>query len=87
MECAGGIVCEGVCMQAYEPNTLLLHNFLTTMGVGLPSTAATCLFHPEKKVVVLCGDGGFMLNFRTRFQSFFQLGPKVKKWALKIFIT
>jgi len=49
-------------MQAYEPNTLLLDNSLTTMGVGLPSTTTTCLLHLEKKVVAICGDGGFMLN-------------------------
>jgi acetolactate synthase-1/2/3 large subunit len=66
-------------MQAYEPNTLLLDNFLTTMGVGLPLMAATCLFHPKKKVVVVCGDGGFLSKSQARFQSFFPLGPKVKK--------
>jgi thiamine pyrophosphate-dependent acetolactate synthase large subunit-like protein len=73
-------------MQAYEPNTLLLDNSLTTMGVGLPLATTTYFFHP-KKVVVVCGDGGFMLNSQSGFQSFFPLGPKVKKWALKIFIA
>jgi acetolactate synthase-1/2/3 large subunit len=56
-----------VCMQAYELNTLLLDIFLTTMGVGLPSAAIACLFHLEKKVVAVCGDGGFMLNFHVGF--------------------
>ncbi len=69
-------------MQAYELNTLLLDNFLTIMGVGLPSAIIACFLHPKKKVVVVCGDGGFMLNFQARFQSFFTLGFKVKKWAL-----
>jgi thiamine pyrophosphate-dependent acetolactate synthase large subunit-like protein len=73
-------------MQAHEPNTLFFDNSLTTMGVGLPSVTTTCLLHP-KKVVVVCGDGGFMLNSESRFQSFFPLGPKVKKWALEIFIA
>ncbi len=54
-------------MQAYELNTLLLDIFLTTMGVGLPSAAIACLFHLEKKVVAVCGDGGFMLNFHVGF--------------------
>jgi hypothetical protein len=58
-----------VCMQAYEPNTLLLDNSLATMGAGLPSAAAACLLHPEKKVVAVCGDGGFMLNSQAGFQS------------------
>jgi hypothetical protein len=55
-----------LCMQAYEPSTLLLDNSLTTMGVGLP-LATTCLFHPEKKVVAVCDDGGFMLNSQLIF--------------------
>ncbi|CAM6019689.1 unnamed protein product [Sphagnum balticum] len=68
---ADGIVCldNGMfkvwfarCYKAYEPNTLLLDNSLATMGAGLPSAAAACLLHPEKKVVAVCGDGGFMLN-------------------------
>jgi acetolactate synthase-1/2/3 large subunit len=49
-------------MQAYEPNTLLFNNSLTTMGVGLPLVATTYFLHLEKKVVAICGDGGFMLN-------------------------
>jgi acetolactate synthase-1/2/3 large subunit len=50
-------------MQAYdEPNTLFLNNSLTTMGVGLPSVVTTYFLHPKKKVVAICGDGGFMLN-------------------------
>jgi thiamine pyrophosphate-dependent acetolactate synthase large subunit-like protein len=74
-------------MQAYEPNTLLLDNSLAIMGVRLPLVALTYLLHPEKKVVVICGDGGFMLNSQAGFQSFFPLGPQVKKWALEIFIA
>jgi thiamine pyrophosphate-dependent acetolactate synthase large subunit-like protein len=49
-------------MHAYEPNTSFLNNSLTIMGAKLPSIATTCLFHLEKKVVIACGDGGFMLN-------------------------
>jgi len=45
------------------------------------------LLHLEKKVVVVCGDGGVMLNSHVGFQSFFPLDPKVKKWALEIFIV
>ncbi len=56
-----------VCMQAYEPTTLLLDNFLTTMGVGIPSTITTYLFHLEKKVVVVCDDEGSMLNSQVGF--------------------
>ncbi|MGE3538193.1 MAG: acetolactate synthase large subunit [Candidatus Tectimicrobiota bacterium] len=48
--------------QAYEPNTLLLDNALATMGAGLPSAIAARLVYPERKVMAVCGDGGFMMN-------------------------
>ncbi|KAL3684665.1 hypothetical protein R1sor_002687 [Riccia sorocarpa] len=50
------------CYKAYEPNTLLLDNALATMGAGLPSAMAAALLYPNKKVVAVCGDGGFMMN-------------------------
>jgi acetolactate synthase-1/2/3 large subunit len=50
------------CYKAYEPNTLLLDNALATMGAGLPSAIAVAILYPEKKVVAVCGDGGFMMN-------------------------
>ena len=48
--------------KAYQPNTVLLDNALATMGAGLPSAMAAHLVHPERKVVAICGDGGFMMN-------------------------
>ena len=45
-----------------RPNTLLLDNALAAMGAGLPSAIAARLVHPERKVVAVCGDGGFMMN-------------------------
>jgi acetolactate synthase-1/2/3 large subunit len=45
-----------------ESNTLLLDNALATMGVGLPSAIAAKIVNPDKKVVTVCGDGGFMMN-------------------------
>lgn len=46
----------------YNPNTLLLDNALATMGAGLPSAIAAKMVHPEKKVLAVAGDGGFMMN-------------------------
>jgi acetolactate synthase-1/2/3 large subunit len=43
-------------------NTLLLDNALATMGAGLPSAIAAKLTHPERKVLAVAGDGGFMMN-------------------------
>lgn len=48
--------------KAYGPNTLLLDNALATMGAGLPSAIAAALVFPKKKVLAVCGDGGFMMN-------------------------
>jgi acetolactate synthase-1/2/3 large subunit len=47
---------------AYGPNTVLLDNALATMGAGLPSAMAAALLHPKRKVIAICGDGGFMMN-------------------------
>ncbi len=47
---------------AYHPNTLLLDNALATMGAGLPAAIAAKLLNPQKKVMAVCGDGGFMMN-------------------------
>ncbi|QJR81392.1 acetolactate synthase large subunit [Alteromonas pelagimontana] len=47
---------------AYAPNTILLDNALATMGAGLPSAMAAKLVHPDKPVLSVCGDGGFMMN-------------------------
>ena len=43
-------------------NTLLLDNALATMGAGLPSAMAAALLHPKRRVMAVCGDGGFMMN-------------------------
>jgi acetolactate synthase-1/2/3 large subunit len=47
---------------ARGPNTVLLDNALATMGAGLPSAMASKMVHPERKVMAICGDGGFMMN-------------------------
>ena len=46
----------------YQPNTLLLDNALATMGAGLASAIAAKMIKPDKKVISICGDGGFMMN-------------------------
>ncbi len=47
---------------AYLPNTVLLDNALATMGAGLPSAMMSAMIYPERKVMAICGDGGFMMN-------------------------
>ncbi|HEC71451.1 MAG TPA: acetolactate synthase large subunit [Roseobacter sp.] len=48
--------------KAYEPNTVLLDNALATMGAGLPSAMAAAALHPDRRIMAICGDGGFMMN-------------------------
>jgi acetolactate synthase-1/2/3 large subunit len=43
-------------------NTLLLDNALATMGAGLPSAIAAAMLFPDRRVMAVCGDGGFMMN-------------------------
>ncbi|WP_346910659.1 acetolactate synthase large subunit [uncultured Roseibium sp.] len=43
-------------------NTVLLDNALATMGAGLPSAMAAAMLHPDRRVMAVCGDGGFMMN-------------------------
>ena len=47
---------------AAQPNTVLLDNALATMGAGLPSAMAAKLVCPERRVMAICGDGGFLMN-------------------------
>src|SRR6202007_898618 len=44
------------------PNTLLLDNALATMGAGLPSAIMATMLFPDRRVLAVCGDGGFMMN-------------------------
>ena len=48
--------------KCYQPNTLLLDNALATMGAGMASAMCAKLINPNKKVISVCGDGGFMMN-------------------------
>ncbi|WP_395377013.1 acetolactate synthase large subunit [Marinicella sp. W31] len=48
--------------KCYSPNTLLLDNALATMGAGLPSAMIAKQLNPDKKVISVNGDGGFMMN-------------------------
>lgn len=48
--------------KAYRPHSLLLDNALASMGAGLPSAMAARLVYPDRKIVAVCGDGGFMMN-------------------------
>ena len=48
--------------KTYAPNTILLDNALAAMGGGLPAGITAKLLNPERRVLAICGDGGFMMN-------------------------
>jgi acetolactate synthase-1/2/3 large subunit len=45
-----------------EPNTCLIPNGFCSMGGALPGAIAAKLVHPERRVMAVCGDGGFLMN-------------------------
>ncbi|MCZ6794202.1 MAG: acetolactate synthase large subunit [Planctomycetota bacterium] len=45
-----------------EPNTCLIPNGFCSMGFALPGAMAAKLIHPERKVLAIAGDGGFLMN-------------------------
>src|SRR4051794_8704697 len=49
---------------AHEPNTVLIANGLAGMGFATPAAIAAKLVHPERKVVAVNGDGGFLMNMQ-----------------------
>jgi acetolactate synthase-1/2/3 large subunit len=50
------------CYRTRNANALLLDNALATMGAGLPSAMLAAMLNPGKRVLAVCGDGGFMMN-------------------------
>src|ERR1700730_5044553 len=52
----------GRMFPAHEPGTVLIANGLAGMGFALPTAIAAKLVHPERQVVAVSGDGGFLMN-------------------------
>jgi len=52
----------GRMFPAYEPNTVLIANGLAGMGFAVPAAIAAKLVHPDRNVVSVNGDGGFLMN-------------------------
>jgi acetolactate synthase-1/2/3 large subunit len=44
------------------PNTCIISNGFAAMGIAIPGAIAAKLVHPDKRVVAVTGDGGFMMN-------------------------
>ena len=48
--------------QTFEPNTCIIPNGFASMGFALPGAIAAKLVYPEKTIVAMTGDGGFLMN-------------------------
>ena len=48
--------------QCHEPNTCLIPNGFCSMGFALPGVIAANMVHPDRKVMAICGDAGFLMN-------------------------
>ncbi len=48
--------------QCHEPNTCLIPNGFCSMGLALPGAIAANLVFPERQILAICGDAGFMMN-------------------------
>jgi acetolactate synthase-1/2/3 large subunit len=47
---------------AHEPGTCLISNGFCSMAGSVPGAIAAKHVYPDRKVVALCGDGGFLMN-------------------------
>jgi acetolactate synthase-1/2/3 large subunit len=62
--------------QCEEPNTCLISNGFCSMGFALPGAISAKLVHPERKVLAICGDGGFLMNVQE-METARRLGTRI----------
>jgi len=48
--------------RAERPNTCIISNGFASMGIAVPGAIAAKLAHPDRKVVAVTGDAGFLMN-------------------------
>ncbi len=65
----------------HEPNTCLIPNGFCSMGFALPGAIAAHLVHPERHVLAICGDAGFMMNVQEMETAYrLKAGITVMVW-------
>lgn len=62
--------------QCHEPNTCLIPNGFCSMGFALPGAIAASLVHPDRRVLAICGDAGFLMNVQE-METATRLGGKL----------
>ena len=50
--------------KTYQPNTCIIPNGFCSMGFAFPGAIAAKIVYPEKNVVAMCGDAGFLMNIQ-----------------------
>ncbi|MCH7830863.1 MAG: acetolactate synthase large subunit [Proteobacteria bacterium] len=60
--------------QCHEPNTCLIPNGFCSMGFALPGAIGASIVLPERRIIAICGDAGFLMNVQemetaTRLKS------------------
>ena len=48
--------------QCHEPNTCLIPNGFCSMGFALPGAIGAHLVYPDRCILAVCGDAGFLMN-------------------------
>lgn len=48
--------------QCHQPNTCLIPNGFAAMGFALPGAIAASMVYPQRRILAICGDGGFLMN-------------------------
>lgn len=48
--------------QTFEPNTCIIPNGFCSMGFALPGAMAAKIVFPQRNIVAMCGDAGFLMN-------------------------
>jgi acetolactate synthase-1/2/3 large subunit len=65
----------------HEPNTCLIPNGFCSMGSALPGAIAASMLYPERKVLGIAGDGGFLMNVQEMETAVrFKAEPVVMVW-------
>lgn len=60
----------------HEPNTCLIPNGFCSMGFALPGAISAALVEPEKRILAICGDAGFLMNVQE-METAVRLGVKL----------
>ncbi len=66
----------GRMFPAHEPGTVLIANGLAGMGFALPTAIGAKLVYPDRKVIAVSGDGGFLMNMQE-LETAVRLGTAV----------